>query len=331
VILTQLPDLPPRPATARNAAFRRMFYDRWGKENWIVCGRAQRAEYLEYRQTCSIKAVSQGSEHYFVDRRRLTVTDETYLVLNEGRSYGSQLNAPAEAFSFAIFFRPGLQTEVAHAARLNVEQALDADAEHLHAPLEFSENLRRHDKLVSPVLQYIRRHVELGVDDAGWYDEQFHYLLTRMLRREQQLAELPQRIDCVRASKRRELMRRLGWATDFMHSNLHRALTLGDLADAARLSSFHFLRTFRQLHGVTPMEYLRQQRTHRALALLESTNVPVSEVAQLVGLSRLTLWRTVSKAAGRNPKTLRAASRALTAKANENGAAEDCAVEEESA
>ena len=145
MILTQLPDLPPRPATARNAAFRRMFYDRWGKENWIVCGRAHRAEYPEYRQTCSIKAVFQGSEHYYVDRRRLTVTDETYLVLNEGRSYGSQLQAPAEAFSFAIFFRPGLQAEVAQAARLNVGQALETDMERVHAPLEFNENLRRHD------------------------------------------------------------------------------------------------------------------------------------------------------------------------------------------
>jgi AraC-like DNA-binding protein len=331
VILTQLPDLPPRPATARNAAFRRMFYDRWGKENWIVCGRAQHAEYLEYRQTCSIKAVFQGSEHYYVDRRRLTVTDETYLVLNEGRSYGSQLQAPAEAFSFAIFFRPGLQAEVAHAARLNVGQALDSGAERVHAPLEFNENLRRHDKLVSPVLRYIRRHVEMGVNEPGWYEEQFHYLLTRMLQREQQLAELPQRIDCMRASKRQELMRRLGWATDFMHSNLQRTLTLDDIADAARLSPFHFLRTFRQLHGVTPMEYLREQRTRRALALLESTDVPITQVAQLVGLTRLTLWRTVSKAAGSNPKTLRMISRQGARLAEMKTAQpNDCAVEEES-
>ena len=207
-------------------------------------------------------------------------------------------------------------------AKLNVEQALDSDAERAHAPCEFNENLQRHDKLVSPVLQFIRRHVEMGVDDAGWYEEQFYYLLTRMLRREQQLAELPQRIDCVRASKRRELMRRLGWATDFMHSNLHRALTLDDLADAARLSPYHFLRMFRQLHGTTPMEYLREQRTHRALALLESTDVPVAQVAQLVGLTRLTLWRTVSKAAGRNPKTLRLMSQMKTAQSD------DCAVEE---
>ena len=110
----------------------------------------------------------------------------------------------------------------------------------------------------------------------------------------------------MRASKRRELMRRLNWATDFMHSNLQRALTLDDIARAARLSSFHFLRTFRQAYGVTPMEYLREQRTRRALALLETTQLPVTEVAQLVGLSRLSLWRSVSKMAGRNPKTVRA-------------------------
>ena len=283
-----------------------MFYSRWGKENWIVCGHAQDARYFEYQQTCSIKAVFKGSEHYYIDRRRLTVTDETYLVLNEGRKYGSHLQAPGEAFSFCIFFRPGLQAEVAHAARLNVGQALDADAERGQVPLEFNENLQRHDKLVSPVLRYIRRHVEMGVDDPGWYEEQFHYLLTRMLRRDQQLAELPERIECVRASKRRELMRRLNWATDFMHSNLERALTLDDIARAARLSSFHFLRTFRQAYGVTPMEYLREQRTRRALALLETTQLPVTEVAQLVGLSRLSLWRSVSKMAGRNPKTVRA-------------------------
>ena len=310
MILTQLPDLPPRPETPRNAAFRRMFYNRWGRENWIVCGRAQRAEYTEFRQTCSIKAVSQGSEHYYVDRRRLTVTDETYLVLNEGRAYGSQLQAPGEAaFSFAIFFRPGLQGEVARAARLNVGQALDAEVDNRAAPFEFNENLQRHDKIVSPVLRYIRRHVELGVDDPGWYEEQFHYLLTRMLRRDRQLTELPQRIACVRASKRHELTRRLGWATDFMHSNLQRALTLDEIANAARLSSFHFLRMFRQVYGTTPMDYLREQRTQRALALLESTELPVAEVAQLVGLSRLTLWRSVSRKLGRNPKSVRAANR----------------------
>jgi hypothetical protein len=100
VILTQLPDLPPRPETPRNAAFRREFYSRWGKENCIVAGAAQRAEYDTYRQTLSIKSVIGGREHFFVDRRRVTVSDETYLVLNEQQEYGSVLEGPEAAYSF---------------------------------------------------------------------------------------------------------------------------------------------------------------------------------------------------------------------------------------
>ena len=42
MILTELPDLPPRPETPANAAFRRDYVARWGKENTVLCGRTRR-------------------------------------------------------------------------------------------------------------------------------------------------------------------------------------------------------------------------------------------------------------------------------------------------
>lgn len=36
MILTEMPDLPPRPLTAANAAFRADYFARWGKENLIL-------------------------------------------------------------------------------------------------------------------------------------------------------------------------------------------------------------------------------------------------------------------------------------------------------
>ena len=243
VILTQLPDLPPRPETPHNAEFRRWFYSRWGKEHCIVTGSAHHAEYRPYRQMLSIKMVVCGREHYFVDKRRLTVTDETYLVLNEQREYGSLLEGPHDACSFSIFFRPGFGEEVAGAAHLDLAQALDAEGEALRAPVEFSENLRRHDRIVSPVLNFIRRQIALGVDDPGWCEEQFNFLLGRLLRGEREARRLTERVECAREARRRELMKRLGWATDFIHSNLQRELTLSDIARAARLSEYHFLRS----------------------------------------------------------------------------------------
>src|SRR5262245_40436373 len=125
MILTELPDLPPAPETLSNKAFRTAFYSQWGKGNWIVCGWAHRAEYGRYRQTLSFKMVNGGIERYFLDGRRITVTDNTYLVLNEGREYSSLLEAPRRAFSFSIFVRPGLAGEVAHDAPQSFATALD--------------------------------------------------------------------------------------------------------------------------------------------------------------------------------------------------------------
>jgi AraC-like DNA-binding protein len=302
VILTQLPDLPPRPETPRNASFRREFYSRWGKENSIVCGSAQRAEYAKFRQSLSIKSVRAGREHYFVDGRRLTVTDESWLVLNEGREYSSVLEGSQNAFSFCLFFRPGMAEEINGARALRLAQALDYGRDLDMRKAEFAENLRPHDESVSPVLSLIRRQVALGADDAGWCEEQFNFLLGRLMRRERDAARLADRVDSARSATRKELIRRIGRATDFMHSNLQRELSLSDIASAAHLSNFHFLRVFRQVHGVTPMMYLRAQRTRRALALLDSTQLRVSEVAQLVGLTRLSLWRHVRSARGEAPR-----------------------------
>ena len=313
VILTQLPDLPPRPETPRNAAFRRDFYSRWGRENAIVAGAGRRVEYETYRQRLSIKTVASGREHYFVGGRRLTVTDETYLVLNDEREYGSLLEGPQSAYSFCIFFRPGMAEEMTGDMRRGLHGALDADGEPVRAAITFSENVRRHDKTVSPVLNFIRRHVALGVDDPMWFEEQFNFLLGRLLRAERDDQRQSERIECVGAAKRRELMKRLGWATDFIHGNLQRDLTLADIADAARLSQYHFLRLFRQVHGVTPMAYLRAQRTARALALLRSTELEVNEIASQVGLSRLALWRCMRDAVGEGPRQLRRNSRACAA------------------
>jgi transcriptional regulator GlxA family with amidase domain len=45
-------------------------------------------------------------------------------------------------------------------------------------------------------------------------------------------------------------------------------LTLTDLARAAKLSPFHFLRTFQDLTGVTPHQYVMRARLRRAATRL---------------------------------------------------------------
>jgi AraC-like DNA-binding protein len=294
VILTEMPDLPPRPETPRNADFRREFYRRWGRENCIVSGVSRRVEYRLIRQMLSIKCVARGDETYFVGRRRVTVSDDTYLVLNEGRNYGSVLETPAEAYSFSIFFRPGFAQEVAGALGRSLTQALDDEGGTGPAQIEFDETLHPHDSSISPVLRFIQRQVAAGVRDEHWLEEQCQFLLARLIAAQcRRQVRLPADLLNARPAKRAEVTRRLARAADFMHAHAAEEVTLSDIAAAAHLSRFHFVRLYQLAHGNTPMAALRELRMRRAIALLESTTLPASEIAARVGMSRIALWRSL--------------------------------------
>ncbi|AFU05659.1 helix-turn-helix transcriptional regulator [Nocardia brasiliensis] len=64
-------------------------------------------------------------------------------------------------------------------------------------------------------------------------------------------------------------------------------LDLDELAAAAGVSKYHFLRAFAAVYGLTPAAYLTERRIERAQDLLRSTNLTVTEVCMLVGYSSL--------------------------------------------
>ncbi|WP_043733104.1 helix-turn-helix transcriptional regulator [Nocardia asiatica] len=64
-------------------------------------------------------------------------------------------------------------------------------------------------------------------------------------------------------------------------------LNLDELAAAAGVSKYHFLRAFAAVYGLTPAAYLAERRIERAQDLLRATNLTVTEVCMLVGYSSL--------------------------------------------
>ena len=292
------------PAIAHEP-FRRWFYQRWGQENCLISARTRRVEMPPYQQRLSIKAAWGGVEDYFIDGRRVAVDDESFMILNEGRVYGSAVHSRQPVTSFTIFFRPGMAEEVARCHGVDAEQLLEYPGG--GAPVEFSEQLRPHDRLITPVLRFIYRHVESGLTDEGWYEEQLYFLLQRMQllhRRDLAAAEL---IPTRRASTRRELARRLGRCVDFINTHYTRHVGLTEIAAAAHLSPYHCLRVFKALHGVTPVCYLNNRRVRAAERLLRDSGMTVDDIALRVGFeSRTTLFRHIKRLRGVSPSALRA-------------------------
>jgi AraC family transcriptional regulator len=151
--------------------------------------------------------------------------------------------------------------------------------------------LRSHDRLVSPVLAYLRHQALGGCDDRAWFDEHLSYLLERMLLGHRQIMRRMQAMPCTRPGTRREIHRRVVLAVDYIESCYEHSIELETLARVACLSKFHFLRAFRSLHGMTPQDYLQRKRAYVAKRLLATTSLPTSEVALRVGYSSPTSLR----------------------------------------
>jgi AraC family transcriptional regulator len=253
VILREMPPI-------WDPAFRPGFYARWGRENCIISALTRQCEYQPFRQTLSIKAAWGGHEDYFIDGRRVAVDDDTFIIMNHGRSYASRVRARTPLHSFSIFFRPGMAEEVLGTLDRSHERLLDDPDHRFRGSVEFSEHSRRHHRRITPVLRHIRRQVDAGLDDGQWYEEQLYFLLQRMFEVHRDDAREADRIPAVRASTRRELFRRIGRGVDFINTHFAERIGLEDIAAAASLSPYHFLRVFGAVQRMTPGAYLRRKR-----------------------------------------------------------------------
>jgi AraC family transcriptional regulator len=177
-----------------------------------------------------------------------------------------------------------------------VERALADGGAEVPRAVEFAETLQPHDTVVTPVLRYVQRGVNEGVDDPDWYEEQFQFLLERMLSHQRRLTERIQRLPALKSTTLRELHRRLSLAVDLVHSSYERDIGLAEMARAACLSKFHFLRLFTELHGITPHAYLQRKRALAAARLLERRALTAREVAERTGFrSRSTMARQLRR------------------------------------
>ena len=94
----------------------------------------------------------------------------------------------------------------------------------------------------------------------------------------------------------------------WMQENVHRDLTLHDIAVRVKLSPRTLNRRFREQTGTTPLRWLRRSRIRRSQYLLETTNHPVERISRQVGFNSPASFRGRFKAlVGTSPQAYRRA------------------------
>jgi AraC family transcriptional regulator, transcriptional activator FtrA len=81
--------------------------------------------------------------------------------------------------------------------------------------------------------------------------------------------------------------RSMAWAL----AHLSEATTVETLASRAHMSARTYLRHFARATGTTPIRWLITQRVQASLALLETTSMPIEQVAEAAGFDTAVTYR----------------------------------------
>jgi AraC family transcriptional regulator, regulatory protein of adaptative response / methylphosphotriester-DNA alkyltransferase methyltransferase len=83
--------------------------------------------------------------------------------------------------------------------------------------------------------------------------------------------------------------------SQYIDEHFDEPLTLERLAELCHGSPYHLQRTFKQIKGITPIQYIQQVRITHGIKFLTTTDLTINEISMLVGISNTTYFATLFK------------------------------------
>ncbi|BDS12086.1 helix-turn-helix domain-containing protein [Aureispira anguillae] len=130
----------------------------------------------------------------------------------------------------------------------------------------------------------------------------FEYVL---LTEQKEIAHL-QQLSSLKNSTKKELVKRLHLAVDYIYAYYAQPIKLEELAQISCLSKYHFLRSFKQAFGIAPYQFIKRIRMQQAIHLLENSSISIQEIAFTIGIENASsLSRMLFQQTGKYPSSYR--------------------------
>lgn len=257
----------------------------------------------DYSDDCAADAVTWscgGRENYQLSSRKvISIEPAGVFTIAAGERYAYDASRDAPFRSNMIIFPQWMARDVAAPSEF---------CDDTHPPSRLTTRLCHPGEETMALMNNIAGHCILSAEDSIWYTEQVTLLYTRLL--QEQAAGGAGNIRAAKPSTSRELARRIDRAGQLVLETYRNSdLSIDDMAHAACISRFHFIRIFKDAKGVTPMQYVNGVRMEAGMRLLRESRLTIGEIANAVGYSdRAAFVRSFKRRNGVAPSTFKARS-----------------------
>ncbi len=250
-----------------------------------------------------IKYVWQGEEIYTMHGRTYAVNNGSCLTMNTGQIFTVEIEQTNEAVKGMCFY-----VDEALLQEVNLYHTQDKLPDDIKGT-QTTDNICEKIFPASDVLSvYIKNYVSLqrlAESEAADSSDFFYGLALQLLLSQHMLRREMLQIKALRYTTREELYRRLDIARQIMEASRGATLSIAEVAASACLSQYHFIRSFRQLYGISPYQYHLQKRLGYAGEQL-SSDMPLSEIAHAAGFPDAhSFSRAFKKVYGTTPASIK--------------------------
>jgi AraC family transcriptional regulator len=188
-----------------------------------------------------------------------------------------------------IYLQPELLMQVAEASNLNGDR------------IELAHCFSKPDLQLQQIAMLLLAELKSGGSIGQLYVGSLTQVLAIHLLRHYSTATRPV------ISEHKSLTRvQLQPAIDYIHAHLNRDLSLAELASVINISPTYFAGLFKQAMGISPHQYVIQQRVERAKLMLSKTDLAIADIALQVGFSNQShLTQQFKRLTGITPKQVR--------------------------
>jgi AraC family transcriptional regulator len=262
--------------------------------NFVIRMYTRAAYFPEHDGYLSLKFAHGGRELYHSEGKTVAVHEGSYLLLNHGQRYASEVENDSVVESLAIFFDPAFAADVLSSLSSASDRLLDPPRSSPHA-VHFFDQLYPSASVIGHGISDLTATLASRPVDPDWLAEWFASTLERLLLIHRGLRPEIDRLDAVKSVTRAELYRRLCWGRDYLDTCFNQPVTVAQAAAVACLSRYRFLRLFGQAFGETPHRYLTNRRLREARRLLSKSDISVTQVCLSVGFESLGSFSTLFK------------------------------------